>query len=117
MHTYICLYRGFVLVRRGFCGGFCLRIFVWKVLSRGGFCPYPFPSQYIRYNRKLLNITFNFRCCMQEFFCMLLYPSSPVTNCHTSSDPSPLERAVLYGRPLIKLRVTLGILFYDTGPM
>src|SRR6218665_3895332 len=79
MHTYICLYRGFVLVRRGFCGGFCPRIFVWKVLSRGGFCPYPFPSQYIHYNRKLLNITFNFRCCMQEFFCMLLYPSSPVT--------------------------------------
>src|SRR6218665_265160 len=27
-------------------------------------------------------------------------PLSPVTNCHTFSDPSPLERDVLYGRPL-----------------
>ena len=30
---------------------------------------------------------------------MLLTPS-PVTNCHTFSDPLPLERDVLYGRPL-----------------
>ena len=29
---------------------------------------------------------------------MLLTPS-PVTKCHTFSDPSPLERDVLYGRP------------------
>ena len=29
---------------------------------------------------------------------MLLTPSS-VTNCHTFSDPLPLERDVLYGRP------------------
>ena len=28
-----------------------------------------------------------------------LYPS-PVTNCHTFSDPFPLERDILYGRPL-----------------
>ena len=28
---------------------------------------------------------------------MLLYPS-PVTNCHTSSDPLPLEYDVVYGR-------------------
>ena len=25
---------------------------------------------------------------------------SPVTNCHTFSDPSPLERDILHGRPL-----------------
>ena len=25
---------------------------------------------------------------------------SPVTNCHTFSDPLPIERDVLYGRPL-----------------
>ena len=24
----------------------------------------------------------------------------PVTNCHTFSDPLPLERDILYGRPL-----------------
>ena len=28
--------------------------------------------------------------------------TSPVTNCHTSSDPLPLERDVLYERPLRK---------------
>jgi len=27
---------------------------------------------------------------------------SPVTNCHTFSDPLPLERDVLYGRPPMK---------------
>ena len=32
---------------------------------------------------------------------MLLTPLPPVTNCHTFSDPlPPLERDVLYGRPL-----------------
>ena len=31
---------------------------------------------------------------------MLLTPTlPPVTNCHTFSDPLPLERDVLYGRP------------------
>src|SRR6218665_3514161 len=32
-----------------------------------------------------------------------LYPPPPVTNCHTFSDPLPLERDVLYGRPLTAL--------------
>ena len=31
---------------------------------------------------------------------MLLTAVPPVTNCHTFSDPFPLERDVLYGRPL-----------------
>ena len=31
-----------------------------------------------------------------------LDPLPPVTNCHTFSDPLPLERDVLYGRPLNK---------------
>ena len=31
---------------------------------------------------------------------MLLTPPPPVTNCHTFSNPLPLERDVLYGRPL-----------------
>jgi len=30
----------------------------------------------------------------------MLFTPSPVTNCHTFSDPLPLERDVLYGRPL-----------------
>jgi len=34
---------------------------------------------------------------------MLLTPSLAVTNCHTFSDLLPLERDVLYGRPLTRL--------------
>ena len=34
-----------------------------------------------------------------------LYPLSPVTNCHTFTDPSPLERDILYGLPLCKGQV------------
>src|SRR6218665_3284389 len=91
IHT--CLYRGFVLVRGGFCsevclGFFCLEGFVW-----GGFCPSTLLSEYIHYNRKL-NITFSFRFHMYEFFLKsmtshALGPPPPVTNCHTFSDPLP----------------------------
>src|SRR6218665_3017212 len=61
IHT--CLYRGFVLVRGGFCSGVCLGFFVWKVSFGVVFCPSPFLSEYIHYNRKL-NTTFN----MYEIF-------------------------------------------------
>src|SRR6218665_3594532 len=88
IHT--CLYRGFVLVRGGFCSGvFCLKGFVL-----GGFCPSPLLSEYIRYNRKI-NIIFNFKFHRYEFFlkcditCSWTPPS--VTNCHTFSDPLPLS--------------------------
>jgi len=42
---------------------------------------------------------------MHEFFKVFmtsraLGPTSPVTTCHTFSDPLPLERDVLYGRHL-----------------
>src|SRR6218665_643993 len=99
IHT--CLYRGFVLVRGGFCSGFvwvlCLEGFV-----RGGFCPVrPLLSEYIHYNRKL-NTTFKFRFHMYEYFKSVTShalgpPLPPVTNCHTFSDPFPLEPDVLYG--------------------
>src|SRR6218665_2960925 len=58
MHTYICLYKEVCLSSRDF----CLEGFV-----RGGFCPSPLLSEYIRSNRKL-NITFNFRFHMYEIF-------------------------------------------------
>jgi len=35
--------------------------------------------------------------------CDVTYSWTPVTNCHTFSDPSPVERDVLYGRPQISL--------------
>src|SRR6218665_1381363 len=56
MHTYICLYREVCLSL----WDFCLEGFV-----RGGFCPSPLLSEYIRYNRKL-KITFKFRFHMYE---------------------------------------------------
>ena len=95
----LCLYRGFVLVR----GVFVWRCFVWKVLSRVVFV-HPLLSEYIYYNIKL-NITFNFTFCMYENYFLkhdvtCSWTPSPVTNCHTFSDPLPLERDVLYGRPL-----------------
>src|SRR6218665_2245071 len=88
-----CLYRGFVLVR----GGFCLEGFV-----RGGFCPSPLLSEYIHHNSKL-NITFNFSFHMYKKFLKCDVPCSwtplPLSQTVTPSR-TPLERDVLYGRPL-----------------
>src|SRR6218665_1905432 len=84
----------------------CSRRFLSEGFVRVGFCPFPLLSQYICYNRKL-NITLNFMFHMYDKFCIsvtshALDPSAPVTNCHTFSDLLPLERDVLYGRPLIQ---------------
>src|SRR6218665_1492541 len=65
IHT--CLYRGFVLVRGGLCAGVCLGFFCLEGFVRGGFCSSPLLSECIHYNRKL-NITFNFRFHMYNFF-------------------------------------------------
>src|SRR6218665_1113967 len=80
-------------------GGFVRGSFVW-----GGFCPFPLLSEYMCYNRKL-NITLNFMFHMYDkkiYKCDVTssLPPPPVTNCHTFSDPLPLERDVLYGQPL-----------------
>ena len=75
------------IVRGGFVRGFCLERFV-----RGGFCPFPLLSEYMSYNRKLKN----FKVWRHM---LLILPS--VTNYHTFSNPLPLERDVLYGRPLV----------------
>src|SRR6218665_2631693 len=80
-----CLYRGFVLVRGGFCSGVCLGVFCLEGFVRGGFCPSSLLSEYIHYNRKL-NIPFNFRFHMYEFkkkceTSHALGPPPPVTNC------------------------------------
>src|SRR6218665_1059870 len=44
---------------------------------------------------------------------MLLDPS-PVTNCHTFSDPLPLERDVLYGRPFENVSFPIAFLHFVT---
>src|SRR6218665_1902022 len=84
MHTYMYL-QGVCVSSRGFLFGVCLEGFV-----RGGFCPSSLLSEYIHYNRKL-NITFNFRFRMYEFFYflkvrryMLLDTSGPLP-CHKLS--------------------------------
>src|SRR6218665_436155 len=84
---------GGIFVRGLLCGRFC----------PGWFCSFPLLSEYICYNRKL-NITLDFMFHMYDIYkcdvtCYIPLPS--VTNCQTFSDPSPLERDVLYGRPLI----------------
>src|SRR6218665_3651185 len=83
------------IVRGGFCPGGFVRV---------GFCPFPLLSQYICYNRNL-NITL-----ISCFICMIKFCISvtshaldplPLSQTVTPSrPPSPLERAVLYGRPL-----------------
>src|SRR6218665_3614660 len=65
MHTYMSL-QGLVLVRGGVCSGF-VWVFCLEGFVRGGFCPFSLLSECIHYNRKL-NITFNFRFHMYEFF-------------------------------------------------
>src|SRR6218665_2046325 len=103
MHTYMSL-QGVCVSSRGFLFGVCLGVFCLEGFVRGGFCPSPLLSEYIHYNRKL-NITCNFSFDMYEFFqkCDVTcsWTPSPVTNCHTFSDPLPLERDVLYRRPHI----------------
>src|SRR6218665_360888 len=64
-----------------------------------------FLSEYIRHIRKL-SINFNFRFNMYDKKKLKSVTSHdldsppPVTNRHTFLDPLPLERDVLYGRPL-----------------
>src|SRR6218665_2199585 len=92
MHTHMSL-QGVCVSSRGFLFGVCLGVFCLEGFVRGGFCPSPFLSEYIHFNRKL-NITFNFRFHMYGIFlkfdvtCSWTTPP-PVTNCHTFSDPSP----------------------------
>src|SRR6218665_212840 len=95
----IYLYSGLVLVRGGFCPGFCLRVFVWKV-----FCPFPLLSEYmyIRYNRKL-NITLIFRFHIYVYdkdFSKHVLLTLPMSQTVIPSPTHPLERDVLYERPL-----------------
>src|SRR6218665_1447936 len=94
-------------VRQLLSGVFCLEGFVL-----GGFCPYPLLSEYICYNRKL-NITLNFMFLMydKKFISVTshaLYPLPLSQTVTPSRTPSPLERDVLYGRPLLWERLCHG---------
>src|SRR6218665_887244 len=79
MHTYMSL-QGVCVSSRGFLFGGLSGVFFLKGFVRGCLFPSPFLSEYIRYNRKL-NITFNFRFHMYEFF-------KSVTS-HALGPPSP----------------------------
>src|SRR6218665_283437 len=100
------LYKFSLNCSRGFCSeGFCQRVFCLEGFVRGGFYPLPLLSEYICYNRKL-NITLNFMFHMHDIFFTsvtshALDPlplSQAITPSRTPSNP--LERDVLYGRPL-----------------
>ena len=98
------LYKFSLNCSRGFCPGGFVRGLLSGRFCPGWFCLFPLLSEYICYNRKL-NIALNFMFHMYvkkiykcDVTCSLPLPS--VTNCHTFSDPSPLERDVLYGQPL-----------------
>src|SRR6218665_1965308 len=101
MHTYICLYRGFVLVRGSSCPGFCREGFVRVI------CVRPSLSECIRYNRKL-NIPFNFKFHMYEINLKSVtsHALGPLPF-HKPSNllgpPPAFEHDVLYGRPLMLL--------------
>ena len=87
-----------VFVRKDLSGVFGLEGFV-----RGGFCPFLLLSQYICYNRKLNN-TLNFMFNMYDkiFYkrdVTCSWPPSPVTNCHTYSDPLPSSVTYLWTVP------------------
>jgi len=45
----------------------------------------------------------------------MLFTPLPVTNCHTFSDPLPLERDVLYGQPLRHYNLYYGYYFNLTN--
>ena len=93
------------IVPGGFCPGFFGGLFCLEGFVRGGFCPFPLLSEYICYNRKL-NITLNFMFHMYDkiFYkcdvtCSLPPPLSQTVT--PSRTPSPLERDVVYGWPLL----------------
>src|SRR6218665_2022955 len=97
------LYKFCLNCSRGFCPGFVRESFVWKVLS-GWFLFVLVLSEYICYIRKL-NITLNFMFRMHDKKIIsvtshALYPLPLSQTVTPSRIPSPLERDVLYGRPL-----------------
>ena len=98
------------IFREGFCPGAFVR-----GLSSGRFCPgwflfIPILPEYICYNRKL-NITLNFMFHMYDKFfykCDVTCSLPPMPRCHKLSHlfgPIPLERDVLYGRPLTARKI------------
>src|SRR6218665_3952358 len=97
------LYKFSLNCSRGFVRRVCQGVFSLEGFVRCGFCPFPFLSEYICYNRKL-NITLNFRFHMYDknfYKCDVTGPGIPlpsVTNCHTFSDP--LEHMYFMDGPL-----------------
>src|SRR6218665_2477887 len=117
IHT--CLFRGFVLVRGGFCSGDCLGFFCPEGFVRGGFCPSPFCQNTSITTEKKTSLSILGFICMKFFLkCDVTcsWSPPPVTNCHSFSDPLPLERNVLYGRHLNSGRFkAMTFKFYAVG--
>src|SRR6218665_3046025 len=90
------------IVRGVFVRGFCQGYFVWRFCS-GWFLSVPLLSEYICFSRKL-NITLNFMFHMYDKKIYKCDVTCSLPPCHKLSHilgpPTPLERDVLYGRPL-----------------
>ena len=88
-------------------GWFCQEVFCLEGFVRGGFCPFSLLSEYICYNRKLnVMLNFMFHMCDKKIYKSDVTCSGPLPLSQTvtpSRTPSPLERDVLYGRPLCGL--------------
>src|SRR6218665_2441450 len=94
------------IVREGFLpGGFCRGVFCMEGFVQGGFCPFPLLSEYIYYNRNL-NITLNFMFHMynKKFISVTSHALDPPPGNKLSHllGTLPLEREVLYERPLVR---------------
>src|SRR6218665_2399621 len=98
------LYKLSLNCSRGLLSGAFVRGLPSRRFCPGWFCPFLLLSEYIYYNRKLkITLDFMFHIYDKKIISVTSHAldPSPVTNCHTFSDPShPLERDVLYGRPL-----------------
>src|SRR6218665_2213441 len=96
MHTYMSL-QGVCVSSQGFLFGVCLEYFCLEDFIRGGFCPSPLLSEYIHYNRKL-NITFNFRFHMYEFFlkCDVICSWTPPLSQTVTPSRTPSPSSVTY---------------------
>src|SRR6218665_2294929 len=110
------LYKLCLNCSRGFCPGGLSGSLLSGRFCLGWFLSVPVLSEYICYNRKLnLTLNFVFRMYNEKFTSVTshaLYPI-PLSQIVTPSrTPSPLERDVLYGRPLSR-QLVYGHFVYD----
>jgi len=99
------------MVRGVFVQVFCSGFSVWKVLS-GWFLSVPYSVRIPLLQQKVqhhfqFHVSYVWQKNLKSVTSHSLGPLPSVTNCHTFSEPLPLERDVLYGRPLITIIIII----------